>query len=199
MSTKRGPAAVRTALVEAAAELFAAKGDASVRAVAQRAGVNHGLIHHYLGGKQGLRTAVLDHLASAFDARLELDPDADLRAIATAAVAAIDTDGRYVKILARTLLDDDVPERLQTRFPFVARLQASIDHSASEELRAELGVGLALGFGVSVFGPWICAALGLDTARLRQSRDDALERIFARIEATTPTPETETETERVRP
>ena len=65
MGVLRGRRAVRTALVEAAVDLFADHGDASVRAVASRAGVNHGLVHHYLGGKSGLRSAVLERLSTA--------------------------------------------------------------------------------------------------------------------------------------
>ena len=183
MRTQRGPVAARAALVEAATELFAAKGNASLREVAQRAGVNHGLVHHYLGGKRGLRTAVLDHLASAFDTKLELDADADMRTVAYAAIRAVDSDDRYVKILARTLLDDALPDQLQTRFPFVSRLTATVDSAVTAQAKAVLAQGLALSFGVAVFGPWICAALGLEPEQLRAIRDDALERAFATIEA----------------
>ena len=62
----RGSAAVQASLIATAAELFAERGPraVSVREVADAAGVNHGLVHHYFGSKAGLVTAVLDHLAA---------------------------------------------------------------------------------------------------------------------------------------
>ena len=62
----RGGDAVRRALVEAAARTLAEAGPSaiSVREVARLAGVNHGQIHHYFGGKRGLLKAAMHHLAS---------------------------------------------------------------------------------------------------------------------------------------
>lgn len=61
----RGSDAVRAALVEAAADALADAGPSSVsvREVARRAGVNHGQVHHYFGGKRGLLEAAMRHLA----------------------------------------------------------------------------------------------------------------------------------------
>ena len=61
----RGGEAVRTALLDAAAELLAEVGPeaTSVRDVARRAGVNHGQVHHYFGGKRGLLEAAMRGLA----------------------------------------------------------------------------------------------------------------------------------------
>ena len=62
----RGGDAVRRALVEATAGALAEAGPSavSVREVARVAGVNHGQIHHYFGGKRGLLKAAMHHLAS---------------------------------------------------------------------------------------------------------------------------------------
>ncbi|MFO7557486.1 MAG: helix-turn-helix domain-containing protein, partial [Desulfobacterales bacterium] len=48
---------VVTALIRAAAELFSEKGveAVSLRKIAVRAGVNHGLIHRHFGSKEALR------------------------------------------------------------------------------------------------------------------------------------------------
>jgi len=61
----RGSDAVKAALVEAAAEMLGEVGPRalSVREVAQRAGVNHGQVHHYFGGKRGLLEAAMRKLA----------------------------------------------------------------------------------------------------------------------------------------
>ena len=56
--------ATRLALIQAALDLFGAKGfdAASTRAVAAAAGANLGSIAYHFGGKQGLRLACADHV-----------------------------------------------------------------------------------------------------------------------------------------
>jgi AcrR family transcriptional regulator len=176
---------VRSALVEAAADLFADKGDASVRAVAERAGVNHGLVHHYLGGKPGLRAAVLERLAASIHSGLGRPSGGSVRDIGLAALRAVQADPRFVKILARALLDGDLPTQLQTSFPVVARLReaAPVDPAIA---RAAIAEGLALGLGALVFGPWIRAALEIDEAQFDAAHDAAIERIFARLSGPDP-------------
>jgi AcrR family transcriptional regulator len=173
---------VREALVEAAVDLFADKGDASVRAVAGRAGVNHGLVHHYLGSKQGLRAAVLDRLSTAIYGELEAPEGGSLREFGFAVLRRTERDPRFVKILARALLDGELPEQLQTRFLVVDRLRAAASSVDSELARSGIAEGLALSLGAMVFGPWIRAALGLDPEQFERIRDRALERIFAQLD-----------------
>ena len=182
MGVLRGRRAVRTALVEAAVDLFADHGDASVRAVASRAGVNHGLVHHYLGGKSGLRSAVLERLSTAIYGDFDLPADATLRELGIAVLRATEADPRFVKILARALLDGEVPSQLQSSFPVIARLR---DASPSEPSAARAGIaeGLALGLGAIVFGPWIRAALDMSEDEFDATCDRALERVLARLDA----------------
>src|SRR5271170_5270534 len=58
---------VSAAVLQAASELFAEKGPAatSIREVAARAGVNHGLLHRHFGSKRQLLAATLQHLADS--------------------------------------------------------------------------------------------------------------------------------------
>ena len=51
-------------LINAAADLLGKVGPRamSVRAIADRAGVNHGLVHHYFEGKEGLLRAAMTRL-----------------------------------------------------------------------------------------------------------------------------------------
>ena len=60
-----GRDAVVAAVLAAAAELFAEKGPAatSVRDIAARSGVNHGLVYRHFGAKEQLVGAVLDYLS----------------------------------------------------------------------------------------------------------------------------------------
>jgi AcrR family transcriptional regulator len=188
MTDTRGPRAVRAALVEAAVDLFANQGDASVRAVAGRAGVNHGLVHHYLGGKQGLRAAVLDRLAASIYGEVEPQRGGSFREFGFAVLRRTERDPRFVKILARALLDGELPEQLQTRFLVVDRLRAAASSVDPALARAGIAEGLALSLGAMVFGPWIRAALGLEVDEFERMRDAALERIFAQLDAP-PAPE----------
>jgi AcrR family transcriptional regulator len=62
----RGRKAVESALIQAAADLLAEVGPrgATVRAIATRAGVNHGQVHHYFGSRDGLIRAAMRELAT---------------------------------------------------------------------------------------------------------------------------------------
>ena len=59
-----GRTEVVAAVLETAADLFAERGPAatSIRDIAARSRVNHGLIHRHFGSKDALVGAVLDHL-----------------------------------------------------------------------------------------------------------------------------------------
>ena len=68
-----GRDAVRSALIRATTELILERGvSVSVRDIAERAGVNHGLVHTYFGSKDALLTeafgAVIDRAAAEVDA-----------------------------------------------------------------------------------------------------------------------------------
>ena len=65
-SPARGGEPVKAALIEAACEGLAELGPRalSTRALGERAGVNHGQIHHYFGGKRGLLKAAMASLAA---------------------------------------------------------------------------------------------------------------------------------------
>lgn len=177
----RGPEAVREALIEAATELFANNGDASVRAVAQRAGVNHGLVHHYFGGKSGLRAAVLRRLFAELSTKLDVPPGGSAGEVSRAAIRATEQDPRGIRLLARALLDGDVPHELQTSFPVVERLIASSKISRSDT-RAVLAESLATALGALVFGPWIRAALALGDDEFEAIRGDSIANMVARLE-----------------
>ena len=62
---QRGADAVKAALIDATAARLSEAGPSSVsvRDIARRAGVNHGQVHHYFGGKRGLLVAAMRKLA----------------------------------------------------------------------------------------------------------------------------------------
>lgn len=158
---------VAAAVLQAAADLFAERGPAatSIRDIAARSKVNHGLVFRHFGAKDQLVSAVLDYLGADLTRLLQAQaPPADIE-------RALD---RQTRVWARTLLDGYQAEQLQMRFPNVAPL---LDHALSrhdEESDARLGVAnaLALQLGWRLFEPMLRSATGLEDlpdADLRQS------------------------------
>src|SRR5581483_1617206 len=112
---------VVAAVLAAAAELFAEKGPAatSIRQVATRAGVNHGLLHRHFGSKRQLLAATLQHLAdSAAALRKSGAPRAEIEAVYEF----------QARVMVRSTLDCFPVEELQQRFPgmeaFLEQVQA---------------------------------------------------------------------------
>jgi AcrR family transcriptional regulator len=177
----RGKAAVREALVEAAADLLAEEGDVSVRTIAAKAGVNHGLVHHYFDGKDGLRRAVLDHLVEQQAARLA---DVDLEdplALVEAAMRIARDDRRFFRILSRAMLDGELPTPLQSAFPVVRKLVGALGDAGVGDPKVRVAEGIALTFGWMLFAPWIAAATGLGAKASARFLDDALARHSAAL------------------
>ncbi len=104
----RGEGAVRTALIEAACDMLAEVGpkSLSVRRLAERAGVNHGQIHHYFGGKRGLLKAAMARLADEHwrntRARIEASGGIFPPALALA------EDARYWRATCHAVLEGDL-------------------------------------------------------------------------------------------
>lgn len=171
----RGRDSARAALIDAAATLFAEQGDVSVRAIAAKAEVNHGLVHHYFGGKEGLRGAVLDHL-SAEQARAigSIDLD-DPAALARAALSVAQQDQRFFRVLARALLDGNIPRPMQSAFPVVQRLVQTMKDHGVKDAQTRVAEGIAISFGWMLFGPWIEAAVGVSTDEAKQLADQAID------------------------
>ncbi|WP_156763445.1 TetR/AcrR family transcriptional regulator, partial [Mycobacterium scrofulaceum] len=90
-----GRAEVAAAILEAATDLFAERGPAatSIRDIAARSNVNHGLVFRHFGTKDKLVGAVLDHLGADLSALLSAEPPADVLD------RALD---RQMRVMART-------------------------------------------------------------------------------------------------
>ena len=154
------------AVVAAATELFAERGPAatSIRDIAARCGVNHGLVHRHFGAKERLVGAVVDRLsAELVDASGSGDP-----------AALDDVLTRYLRVLARSILDGYDVGALQQGFPMMAALveQARPHHPDDEAARLAAGHVVALELGWRLFEPFLRRAAGLeDTSdeRLREA------------------------------
>lgn len=144
------------AVLEAATDLFAERGPAatSIRDIAARSKVNHGLVFRHFGTKDQLVGAVLDNLGANLTELLESGAPAEVE-------RAMD---RQMRVMARTVLDGYPAAQLQQRFPNVASLLDEVLPRHDTELGGRLAVAnaLALQFGWRLFAPILRSAAGLD-------------------------------------
>jgi AcrR family transcriptional regulator len=163
---------VVAAVLAAAAELFAEKGPAatSVRDIAARSGVNHGLVYRHFGAKEQLVGAVLDYLSD------EVTAVADASAAGDALDAAVE---RHWRVIAWAILDGYPVGRMQHRFPYVSKLAERARPHHPDEVSARLAAGnaVALELGWRLFEPFVRSAAGLrgvPQLRLRQAINAAV-------------------------
>lgn len=160
MDVPRGQQAVKAALIEAAADLLAVKGNVSVREIAAQANVNHGLVHHYFGGKEELEREVLEYLATRQHERLAAAAGT-ARGLLEAAIDVARSDDRFWRVLGRMLLDGRPIDRIQSAFPVVRRLIETLESSGVEDARTVVAEGLASVLGWMMYERWIRRATGL--------------------------------------
>jgi AcrR family transcriptional regulator len=100
---ERGREATTVAILDAAEELFAAEGftAVAVRAIAERAGVSHALVHRYVGRKIDIWNAVLERNARSI---LQAAPDnPDLLETASLMVRdGLAQHRRYIRLVAHS-------------------------------------------------------------------------------------------------
>src|ERR1700739_843459 len=163
---------VVAAVLEAASELFASKGPAatSIREVAARAGVNHGLLHRHFGSKRRLLAATLQHLA---------DSGAALRDSGASQQQLEAVHELQARVMVRSMLDGFPVEELQQRFPGMERFLDEVRSSHSDERQARLlaADGMALQFGWGLMAPTLRVAFGLTDLSDADLREAVAEQI----------------------
>lgn len=171
-----GRTEVAAAILEAATHLFAERGPAatSIRDIAARANVNHGLVFRHFGTKEQLVGAVLDNLGATLSTQLGTDasPEVLQRAL-----------DRQIRVMARTVLDGYPAAQLQKRFPNIAALVDGVMPLYDDEVNARLAVAnaLALQFGWRLFAPILRVATGIEEltdAEIRQAAGAEVDRIL---------------------
>jgi AcrR family transcriptional regulator len=155
------------AIRRAAAELFSERSPSSVslRQIAERAGVNYGLIHHWFGTKEALLRAVFAD-ASAHGAELIADAPDVRSAMATLLPTSVPT--AYGHMLAWALVDGATAEQFD-RSAAMARLRALIEEDwlgtgvpSSFDPRLVAAVAVATLLGWQFFQPFLRSAGDLD-------------------------------------
>src|SRR5688572_21403004 len=150
------------AVLDAAERLFAAAGpvEVSLRAIAQEAGVNYGLVHRHFGTKDELFDRLMARYAERWTGRLDgggLDYTAALEEMLGTGRDA----GAYLRLLAWTLLsnreESAEPHRRHAELDRLPAMRGGDDDAAMAT-----AAGLAFAFGWRFFNPFIRAALHLD-------------------------------------
>src|ERR1700739_1835568 len=151
--TPTGREEVAAAILEAATELFAERGPAatSIRDIAARSRVNHGLVFRHFGTKEQLVGAVLDQLGKNLTDLLQSGTTPHVF-------------DRQMRVMARTLLDGYPAAQLQKRFPNIAPLLDWVRplHDDDTSARLALANALALQFGWRLFCTILRSATGLE-------------------------------------
>lgn len=168
-------------LVAAARPLFAEKGagGVSLREVAAAAGVNYGLIHHYIGTKDDLLELVLARASMEWADYFVEAPTVD------DAVTHImrPKSAEYARIVARSILAGDKPEALLGRSPALAalsqRIAGDIDPPSTPDHDARIAVAAitAMGLGWGIFGQYVQEIAGLGD----QPEDEVTEAVYALV------------------
>lgn len=151
----------------------------SVRGIAERAGVNHGLVHHYFGSKGGLIRAVLERLSEGSESAIrERGLDAVLDA----------TDNRvrlHVQVIVRVLMEGAVPPGYEVRFPavdYLRRMARETLGHVDETARLRAAQTAALAAGWILFEPWLLASgefTPQEAMRAREELEPAVMRLAA--------------------
>lgn len=164
-----GRAEVMEAVREAATDLFAERGpDAvTVREVADRAGVNHALIHRHFGTKEELLRVVLagaiERMAAV--AQHTSNTGDDIREI----VSAMRREEPAIRLLGWALLAGYPIEQVWPEYPAFKKVQTVLTDEQQrsggrgdrEDPRVVVATGTALLFGWILFRPFLERAAGL--------------------------------------
>jgi AcrR family transcriptional regulator len=153
----RGAEAVQAALVDVAAEMLGEFGprSLSVRDIAERAGVNHGQVHHYFGGKRGLLVAAMRHLAKQhFEHSLELSAGE-----AIPPPLSFTEDRAYFRALCQSVMDGDLDlvmsvdgdDEVSVPRRVLRALRADHPDTDDLEVRASFAIFAAMQLGWSAF------------------------------------------------
>lgn len=163
-----GRAEVMAAVRESAIVLFAERGpDAvTVREVADRAGVNHALIHRHYGTKEELvRVVLADAIGRMADvARDTTNTGGDIRGV----IAATRDEEPAVRLLAWAILAGYPIETVWPEYPAFQRVQTVLAEEQGpggaggrEDARVTVATAAAMLLGWILFTPFLDRAAGL--------------------------------------
>lgn len=173
----RDRADAESRLIAAAADMLGEVGPRamSVRAVAERAGVNHGLVHHYFGGKDGLLTAAMSRLV---DEHAQFAREMS-RGSALPAPLALSQDQRYLRAVVRAVLDGEMKLATMEIERGVSIPRGALQYAVAMrnmetpdvETKAMLAIGMALEMGWAALEPFLFAIAEVSGDEAQEVRD----------------------------
>ena len=181
-------------LITATAELLGEVGprSLSVRAIAERAGVNHGLVHHYFGGKDALLQAAMERLVhNHFQYAMEQSSQQPVPA-----PLALVGDPTYLRAVVRTVLDNEMAlARTElsedVSIPRNAMMHMSSlrgERTPSVGVQATVGLGMAMEMGWAALEPFIFSVVGADTEQQQEEVRAAARNLRSRFVSDMVTP-----------
>jgi TetR/AcrR family transcriptional regulator, repressor for neighboring sulfatase len=154
-------------LVAAAADLLGEIGprSLSVRTIADRAGVNHGLVHHYFGGKDGLLKAAMVRLVEEHAVHAKALSDGS----PIPAPLALGSDPRYLRAVVRAVLDGEMALANTELTEGVSVPRGALEHvvamrrmnEADVNTKATVAIGMALEMGWAALEPFLFSITGV--------------------------------------
>lgn len=173
-ASSTGREATTAAILDAAEELFSSRGynAVSVRAIAERAGISHALVHRYLGRKIDIWNAVLVRNARGILQAAPDDPDI-LASTSLMLRRGLAQYRRYVRLLAHSALHGPSSGFPRGEFGATERLMNLAQRVAASASPAErvdksldprfvVACADALFFGWIVMESWLLARTGLE-------------------------------------
>ncbi len=140
---------------------------ATIRAIAEQAGVSPGLVRHHFGSKQGLRDACDDHLVKLVR-RLNADVrGADLAKLETNPVAASRAAMKpYQRYVGRALAEGAAAKLFDEMVKLSEEWQTDADRARSERSdvppRVRAAIGTAMALSVAVLHEHLTRVLGVE-------------------------------------
>jgi AcrR family transcriptional regulator len=158
------------AVLDAATELVADRGPnaVTVRAIAERAGINHALVHRYFGTKDELIGAVIDREVARFK---EIAGEGDPTETFPRMLGALSERRVYVRFLARSILDGYRSSQLRPDFLLFGQVRGVVEEAARAreggsdipDMRIPIIALGSMALGWRIFGEFLATGLGLDT------------------------------------
>ena len=160
---------VEQKLIQAASELICDLGPnkITIRDIADHAGVNHGQIHHYFGGKKGLLEATYKQLA--FEHVQKLDRrKININNLGKESVAK--TDPEYFKAIIKAVTDDhlelatlEIDEGLSIPRALIQQLKvATKKNVVTSEMKAAVAIACVLEYGLSMMDSYLDVVLDMN-------------------------------------